>query len=416
MRLSVKACLILLLCLCSSSVSADWFAYISGGTVNRWAGSQGGLSSWEQSRISNYNSNSTTRSNPYTYYRFAGDSVCSGNRICRTFAAYAWTGDPELIIPPDCSSVDIYCSPAVPQPVPCESPNYIDPDSGECVAPKEVCFTDLESMADECVFIGEPDPELPEGCVEFQGDQVCLTDDPNCYDVNGKQVCSTPNSVCGFKNGAYECISPVAEGCGYFNGEMVCFTPDGQKVDQDSPDHPQNGGNLDGDDTNDPTDARTPEEGGNPDRQPIDTTGQGEGATEGTAKEQLKALRQLRDDVRNQNKANEGNGAALEQGISSGIGSAGDSVTGQLDDHINGIDTTAPMTADDLSDIESTVSNLFGVSTQCTDIVFGTDELFYTITCQQMDKIRDLLGFLLYGFTVIRLFQIAVRPASKGTP
>jgi len=300
----------------------------------------------------------------------------------------------------------------------CIAPNYFDPETNECIEPEEVCFTTIESMGDRCVFIGETTPEAPPGCIRDEETQaeICLSENEGCYVADGKEICPTPGMVCGVKNGTFSCVAPEQEGCGYFNGERVCFDPDGNKVEPDSPDHPDNGGNLDGDDTNDPTDPRTPEEGGNPDKQPIDTTGQGDGATEGTAKEQLKALRQLRDDVRNQNKANEGNGAALEQGISSGIASAGDSATGQLDNHIDGIDTSAPMTSDDLSGVETTVSNLFGVSTQCTDIVFGTQELFYTITCQQMDKIRDLLGFLLYGFTVIRLFQIAVRPAEKGTP
>lgn len=302
--------------------------------------------------------------------------------------------------------------------VECNAPNYIDPETNECVPPEEVCFTSIESMADRCVFIGETTPDAPPGCIRDEETQaeICLSENEGCYVADGKEICPTPGMVCGVKNGTFSCVAPEQEGCGYFNGERVCFTPDGDKVEPDSPDHPDNGGNLDGDDTNDPTDPRTPEEGGNPDNQPIDTTGQGEGATEGTAKEQLKALRQLRDEAVNQNKANTGNGAALEQGISSDIDSAGDSAAGVLDGHITDIDSPGPMEGDDLSTIGGAVTGIFGAPAQCQDISFGVDELSYTITCADGEKIRDLLGFLLYVFTVIRLFNVATRPAAAGTP
>jgi len=300
----------------------------------------------------------------------------------------------------------------------CDPPNYIHPETNECTQPEEVCFTTIESMADRCVFIGETTPDAPPGCIRDEETQaeICLSENEGCYIADGKEICPTPGMVCGVKNGTFSCVAPEQEGCGYFNGERVCFTPDGDKVDTDSPDHPDNGGNLDGDDTNDPTDPRTPEEGGNPDNQPIDTTGQGDGATEGTAKEQLKALRQLRDEASNQNKANTGNGAAIEQDISSGIGSAGDAAAGVLDGHITDIDSPGPMEGDDLSTIGGAVTGIFGAPAQCQDIVFGVDELSYTITCADGEKIRDVLGFLLYVFTIIRLFNVATRPASAGTP
>ena len=302
---------------------------------------------------------------------------------------------------------------------PCESPNYIDVVSGECVPPQEICFTTIESMATECVYIGEDDPadQVPEGCVVDvnTGAQICLSDQPGCYVADGKTICPTPDMICGTKNGTFSCVAPEQEGCGYFNGERVCFTPDGQKVDPNSPDHPDNGGNLDGDDGNDPTDPRTPEQGGNPDNQPIDTTGQGDGATEGTAREQLKTLRDLRDQIKAQGKANEGNGSQIESAIASDIDSSGDAAAGVLDGHITDIDSPGPIEGDDLSAIGGAVTGIFGAPAQCQDIVFGVDKLSYTITCADGEKIRDLLGFLLYVFTIIRLFNVATRPAAAGT-
>ena len=172
--------------------------------------------------------------------------------------------------------------PNPPAPV-CESPNYIDVVSGECVPPTELCFTTLEDMYPECVYIGEDDPDddVPEGCVKNSaGMEMCLTDDPVCYEVDGKTVCPEPDNVCGIKNGVFSCVDPVVEGCGSFNGEQVCFTPQGDKVQPESPDHPKNGGNLDGDDTNDVTDSRPPDQGGDPSNQPDSGTTTDGGASE----------------------------------------------------------------------------------------------------------------------------------------
>lgn len=177
----------------------------------------------------------------------------------------------NCIHPPDCNEGQVYNE----ETMSCETP------------PEEICFTTIESMASQCVYIGEDDPadEVPPGCVvdSETGHEICLSDEPGCYIADGKTICPTPDMVCGTKNGTFSCVAPEAEGCGYFNGEKVCFAPDGEKVDNTSPDHPDNGGNLDGDETNDMIDSRPPSEGGDPDNQidsPIAPTEPGDEATE----------------------------------------------------------------------------------------------------------------------------------------
>ena len=263
-----------------SPVSAFWDEVYT----RNYSGDQAGLSDWKDSSI---NGIYPYYRSEYDYYEFTGDQSCTGNRSCSFFLIYNWDGSGEPT-PVDCSVNERNCSgDSFDQPV-CESPNYIDVASGECVPPTELCFTTLEDMYPECVYIGEDDPDddVPEGCVKNSaGMQMCLTDDPACYEVDGKTVCPEPDNVCGIKNGVFTCVDPVVEGCGSFNGEQVCFTPQGDKVEPESPDHPKNGGNLDGDDTNDVTDSRPPDQGGDPSDQPDSGT-----TTDGSASEKQQKL------------------------------------------------------------------------------------------------------------------------------
>jgi len=292
----------------------------------------------------------------------------------------------------------------------------------------------------ECTGLGEssddyqddPGEETPQDCItDDTGKTVCLDDEQmGCYEVNGKTECPSQNAVCGIQNGTFNCVEPMEEGCGEFNGQKICYDSNGDKVTDESPDHPDNGGNLDGDDTNDMTDPRPESEGGDSNKQPGDTTGQGEGATEGTAKEGVKqqkitnkkldgiegGLTDIESAVDSAVDASRGDGNAIENGITSALDGAGDAAVSDLDGHISGIDSPAPMTGDDLGVIEDTVTNLFAGSMQCNDLVFGTDKISYTITCADMSVIRDLLAWLLYAFTILRLFDVVMRPQAKGTP
>ena len=301
----------------------------------------------------------------------------------------------------------------VPPPT-CEAPNYIEVVTGECVPPEEICFTELESMADECVYIGEDDPadEVPPGCVvDVQtGAEICLSEEPGCYVADGKTICPTPDMVCGTKNGTFSCVAPEQEGCGYFNGERVCFTPDGEKVEDTSPDHPDNGGNLDGDETNDMIDSRPPAEGGDPDNQidsPIAPTEPGDEATEKTARDQLKELKKIND--------------ALDE-MGKGEPLKGDEASSKIDDAIPGLlDNTGidgltdglgtnPFGSGDLGTLPGIADGLMPQGTciaYSQDIIgFGT----FQITCDDTALLRTILSWLFYVITAIYLFQLATTP------
>jgi hypothetical protein len=308
----------------------------------------------------------------------------------------------------------------------CDSPNYIDVVSGECVSPEEICYTNLESMADECVLIGSPEAE---NCVTDQsGLQLCLGDNPLCYQANGKTVCPDSDSVCGEKNGTFQCVSPEEEGCGLFNGERVCFTPDGDKVDPDSPDHPDNGGNLDGDQNNDVTDSRSPEEGGDPENQPNQSlpTTDADRASEKTAKDSLNELRKINDGLKKNTQAVKDTADQFREEVSQSeldsiqqngaSGSWDDPATGTWAD-VDGYSDDISDTSDDygvgmLDGIGDTTSSLIDQGT-CQNLGWNFQGHVFELGCDKTQKIRDLLSWVFYILTVWALFDIVTTPVTR---
>jgi hypothetical protein len=316
----------------------------------------------------------------------------------------------------------------------CESPNFIDVVTNECVPPQIVCFTAIENMSEECVFIGldDPDDDIPDGCQQtVDGNMVCSVDEPECYEVDGKKYCPESDNVCGVKNGTFECVDKEEEGCGQFNGEQVCFTKEGDKVEPDSPDHPDNGGNLDGDDSNDVNDPRDPLDGGNPDNQTDSGTNTEGKASEkgqklankslseinkgvGGISDELKKLPgKLSGELTEENTKTPADfGAELDAaGNSSLDGSGLDDVVSDLEDQAegNGLSMGAGM----LTAITGDALGLIPTG-GCTDLGYSPHPgVNFSIGCEKTKKIRDFLSWVLYMFTVWTLFEIVTSPATR---
>ncbi|QVM88216.1 hypothetical protein I0D68_05310 [Pseudomonas lalucatii] len=121
--------------------------------------------------------------------------------------------------------------------------------------------------------------QAPENCVTGGGSTYCFQDqESGCGTFNGQQGCFETESGCGYFNGTWGCYPANQEtrNCGYANGEQVCFDPKNptQQIPQDSPDHPKNGGNADGNENNDP---KAPGSTGNPGAQDGDQGATNEG-------------------------------------------------------------------------------------------------------------------------------------------
>ncbi|CAD5109565.1 hypothetical protein PSEWESI4_03870 [Pseudomonas carbonaria] len=89
------------------------------------------------------------------------------------------------------------------------------------------------------------------------GREVCR--DPNdneCIKVDGSNKCIMDEMQCNYVNLVLQCTvgDKPQRNCAYHNGKQVCTDPNdpNKLIDENSPDHPKNGGNADGDETNDP--------------------------------------------------------------------------------------------------------------------------------------------------------------------
>jgi hypothetical protein len=326
----------------------------------------------------------------------------------------------------------------------CESPNYIDVVTSECVAPRSVCFTSIHTEENECTYVGgeDPDdPETPAGCTRNYntGDLICVADDvpaggeADCFTVNGEQICPTPEAVCGNKNGSFQCLEPQQKGCGSFNGENVCVDPTGHVVPVDDPDHPENGGNLDGNSKNDPTDSRDPADGGDPNNQPnapIDT-GANEGSSEKTSRESnlklgkietntessAKSLKEIALNGLNVNNLSE----EISDSASNSILQNADSealISGSNDemfDFIEGIDVAATgggYGGGMVSGITDAATDIIPQGT-CSELGFAFKSHSFSLGCDKTERIRDLLSWVFYILTVWFLFDVVTSPTTR---
>ncbi|MCY1288636.1 hypothetical protein D9M70_376850 [compost metagenome] len=104
----------------------------------------------------------------------------------------------------------------------------------------------------------QPKPDDPKSnCVTANGVETCFDPKkPGCGTLNGVEGCFQEEPGCGYFNGTYRCMEAEKpnRNCGYFNGKQVCYDPKDptKQIPESSSDHPKNGGNADGNDTNDP--------------------------------------------------------------------------------------------------------------------------------------------------------------------
>lgn len=129
------------------------------------------------------------------------------------------------------------------------------------------------------------DPNVPpaeEQCVTNGDLTICYKpQDEGCGTVNGKEGCFQEKPGCGYYNGTYGCYSAdkPQRNCTYFNGKLTCTKPNDptKPIDESSPDHPNNGGNADGNENNDP-------------KAPGDTNGNPQGSDEAATNEAIDKL------------------------------------------------------------------------------------------------------------------------------
>ena len=112
-----------------------------------------------------------------------------------------------------------------------------------CSGDEEV---DISSDASEYTETNEDDLS----CRVDGAYQVCINADESCKLVNGVEICidhETREDLynCGTFNGEVLCFpKTTSSSCKLVAGEPLCVYPEGDKIDPDSVDHPNNGGNA----------------------------------------------------------------------------------------------------------------------------------------------------------------------------
>ncbi|WP_431482686.1 hypothetical protein [Pseudomonas solani] len=141
--------------------------------------------------------------------------------------------------------------------------NRCDVSTSICVNRMSGSGSEAPSGSEECSsnscapVPSQNPPPAGEGCVTNGTNTTCITnEEKGCVSVNGKEVCYEPGKQCGTFNHTFTCISSEkpSRNCIYANGKQVCIDPKDptKQIAETSSDHPINGGNADGDDTNDP--------------------------------------------------------------------------------------------------------------------------------------------------------------------
>ena len=138
-------------------------------------------------------------------------------------------------------------------------PNYDNPASTFCMA--------SFAATGEPASAGENNPNIPPeqtaptpgendeepSCLRVDTHEFCQDPvQPNCGTRDGNPYCYGETDTCGELNGQFVCLPNGSRKCTYVNGSYECVDDKtGEKVSYDSPDHPYNGGNADGNPNND---------------------------------------------------------------------------------------------------------------------------------------------------------------------
>jgi len=138
-------------------------------------------------------------------------------------------------------------------------PNYDDPAKTYCIArfaPTGEALSAGEGVEDIPADNSAPIPDESDtdpACFKTGAYETCIDPkQPNCGTRGGNPFCFGEGDSCGEVNGQHICFPNSARKCSYADGSYECIDQKtGQKISYDSPDHPKNGGNADGNTNND---------------------------------------------------------------------------------------------------------------------------------------------------------------------
>lgn len=261
----------------------------------------------------------------------------------------------------------------------------------------------------------------PEGCiVGSTGQKVCLEEEggSEMIAVNeaGEEIATPNNSICLETNGSFQCFETEEQqtGCGHVNGEYNCYNPEGVPIPPTDPDHPDNGGNGDGDSTND---LLNPEDPGDSltegEQNAIQAEQIGDAVSEGIEEGVKNAIGDSLDGTVKEEELEQ-----LEESFTAGL--PRDSETGELitqekeaediitdmGDYINFIDPSAERLR-----IKSEVQQVFGFDDptcrNIDEVIFastGLGSVHLKMDCSDTETFRTIMKYVLWLGLVVYLF------------
>lgn len=273
-------------------------------------------------------------------------------------------------------------------------------------------------------------PEVPEGCMSITN--IATTETAiHCSEYASDDLDNHPDEVCGFVGLYYECFKK--DQCTFKDGSPVCIDSDGDYVATDSADNPMNGGNLDGDNSNDILGANDSITAPLLDQSDLaNSTNQANNIGENL----IPHLQNINDSINNNGtKLDQANGTlgAIASSITNvdnsisdltetGTLTSTDYVTGTEFDSLDFVSFDADPNAttgfgdtlDDSLNIDNTLENVFNTGASCSDLSISfSDVQIFSMTCAQMARIKTILQWFLYVLLIIHAFNVMLKPQAK---
>lgn len=279
-------------------------------------------------------------------------------------------------------------------------------------------ITDYETPPPESV----PDPyDNLNFCYDAGGYLYCDSfnddDPPECYYYPGGTYPGSPIDcrqinqgteppLCGVFNGVYHCLDPTSN-CESFNGTINCVDDNGNIIDYDSPDHVINGGNGDGDPTNDVfADSTDVQNNGQSTQDRIIQTLDARELARQIDKQLSDNFEGIRGDLSDINDS--------LAGLTEGDSGDGEASLGDLTDAIGGIGTDSDFTFDgSVADgLRSSIEGILPSGGSCANFDFPLlpdRGMTISIDTCQLALFRTVIEWFLYAITMMALFTIVTR-------
>lgn len=290
----------------------------------------------------------------------------------------------------------------------------------------------------EGTYVETPDSSTTDPrCLKMGDATVCLSpDNAGCDLYNGKPWCYQTGDKCGTINGQFTCLPDSSRICDYVNGKLSCVATKNGLGEPISPtlipptssDHPDNGGNADGRDDNDPLPSGGATGGA--------SSGQGtkDGATNKTVQD---GAQQVTDAVEKGNgilkdiydglfgddydgsgdgsdAEAEGQGGELGSDIAKKIGDESDAIGEEreqkLQNELDKINSTVEGWFGAGVGLNNTLTKLFPSATGCRnfDVTWSVKQLSFSMQLDicVLSRLKPLLEWVIWALTAIGVWRI----------